>query len=249
MERLYGHLKSHLETQETKEIFAMACISIACRLKGYPRTITELHVATGLNEKELHKMQRLVIDKADIVLGRISATALVRRVASTMSLPHILCDYCESICQSLEKYGIFVDNDVKPMTIAALVVILVVLVSGKKVEIDLLLYKFGVSLDKIKSMYITFIESVNKDCSITPKLLPKDLCSKCGGVNSLIKSLPQSIDFNPQSSSQLYLQNTNSKYVGDHLFYNENRDQRRKRMRGDSRSELERLDFNKRVAL
>mmetsp|Transcript_29416 Transcript_29416/g.49600 ORF Transcript_29416/g.49600 Transcript_29416/m.49600 type:complete len:364 (-) Transcript_29416:204-1295(-) len=101
-----------------------ACISITCRVVGYPRTVDEISAVTGLCAKSIAKIQRILIQKMELSVPRLRPEQLVNRMVSRLLLKngYALSLLAGELCQCMARYELL--EHVSPQVVAVLSIIL-----------------------------------------------------------------------------------------------------------------------------
>lgn len=136
---LYKEYKDLKSIRGRKAIaFYAACIYIACRLEGHPRTFKEINaVATEASKRDIARCFRAVLNEMQdnkgirIEVGTIHASDYMRRFGSTLGLTHDDMRACVQIANSASPKDGRPNGEVKdwdgrsPISVAAAIIYLI----------------------------------------------------------------------------------------------------------------------------
>lgn len=136
---------------KSKEPIIAACVYLACRIENYPRTLDEVHFATGVDVKLISRMQREIAQKLQLKINRLLPQHLVNRFATRVFCSHPVSVLAQEICQNLSKHNLL--ESVAPQVVAAGTLVAAALLEGQVLDVTLLTEVALVSLAAVKNIY------------------------------------------------------------------------------------------------
>jgi hypothetical protein len=128
-----------------------AVLYMACRVEGFPRTLKEISVLSGVDSRAVGKIYSTISRGLDINVGRVLPYQLVMRLCSQMKFPARYVDVCRMICEAIAERDILEGS--KPNVAAAAVILLVS--HAVKVTIDVCALCTSAVCEK-HSVYVAF---------------------------------------------------------------------------------------------
>lgn len=136
---------------KSKDPIIAACVYLACRMEKYPRTLDEVHFATGVDVKEISKVQRVIVQKLELKIHRLLPEHLVNRFATRVSSAHRVSVLAQVICQNLSKHHQL--ESVAPQVVAAGTLVAAALLEGQALDVGLLTNVALVSVAAVKGIH------------------------------------------------------------------------------------------------
>jgi len=167
-----------LPESRVKYNLAAACIYLACKQAGFPRTLDEMAVILGLDAVLLGRTQSAIARAFDLHSHPINPQSLIPRMATTARLSSSLAELARQLCSQLTTTY----DTTKPQTLAAVCLLIVALGNRATINLDNLVASAHLSLASIQKMYVELKSELKKRCS-------SELLSR---IN--LKDLPKSID-------------------------------------------------------
>jgi hypothetical protein len=90
-----------------KESSSAACIYLACRVEGYPRTLDEVSLATGVEVKLLSKVQKQIVRGLQLPVGRLRPLHLLNRMGTRAHCRHSVIVFATEICKNVARFELF----------------------------------------------------------------------------------------------------------------------------------------------
>lgn len=144
-------IMGRLLISKSKDPIIAACVYLACRMENYPRTLDEVSLATGVDVKQVSKMQQVIARKLQLSIGRLRPQHLVNRFATRVNCPHSATSLAVETCQNITRLELF--ETLPPQLVAAGSLVAAALIEGVSIDMELLTSVTLVSLLAIKSVY------------------------------------------------------------------------------------------------
>lgn len=144
-------IMGRLLISKSKDPIIAACVYLACRMENYPRTLDEVSLATGVDVRQVSKMQQVIARKLQLSIGRLRPQHLVNRFATRVNCPHSATCLAVEICQNITRLELF--ETLPPQLVAAGSLVAAALIEGVGIDMELLTGVTLVSLLAIKSLY------------------------------------------------------------------------------------------------
>lgn len=156
-----------------------ACIYIACRMQGYPRTLDEISKNADCDMGTVNKMQKSIVQKLQLQIGRLRPIHLVNRIATRMKCAYQICVYAEEICKILAQRELL--ENLPPQQVAASVIFIVslLLYDGNQynhhIDVNKLCEASLVTLSSIKMTYNKIVRGGAGIRSLLPAALKAEV--------------------------------------------------------------------------
>ena len=120
------------------ELIIASCVYLACRVEGYPRLLDEISLYSGVEAKEIGKMQILLARKLSLTIGIIKPADLVNRMTAQLHFPFEQKQTAHDFCSELSRYEVFVTSPPQ-LIVAGVLVWVYILLSNPDLHSSLLL--------------------------------------------------------------------------------------------------------------
>jgi transcription initiation factor TFIIIB Brf1 subunit/transcription initiation factor TFIIB len=138
-------------TSKSKDPIAAACVYLACRMENYPRTLDEVSFGTGVDARQVNKMQQAIARRLQLSIGRLRPYHLVNRFAAKVGCPHEGSALALAVCQALVRLELLETQ--APQVLAAGSLVLACLLERVALDLDELSRASLVATTSIKSVY------------------------------------------------------------------------------------------------
>lgn len=178
-----------------------ACLFLACRVSGFPRSYQEVAVAGEVEVSELSRMQALVAPKLGVDLQRARSESFVGKIVQQqcmdLSVGQLVSEFAKQTCVAVDTHQLLDGN---PQSIAAACVLLTlagfvagrvaapvfgkesVVLSASSVNVPALIASAGSTVAYLRKQYSTLVPYATL-------ILPAPLFTRCeinggGGVSA-----------------------------------------------------------------
>eukprot|EP01035_Chromulina_nebulosa_P019035 gene19035-24855_t len=84
-----------------KDALSAACLHIACRIEGYPRTIEEISEACNIDKSIIMRLQASLIKDLNLPVMTTPPSCLISRIGSRLKLSGMLLEQSRQLCDKI----------------------------------------------------------------------------------------------------------------------------------------------------
>jgi hypothetical protein len=132
---LFTEFLSSFTLSMTKiEMIAAVCVYLACRVEGYPRLIDEIAFITGLDSRQLSKLQGVTARKLSLSLGIIKPKDIINRMTGHLQpiWSYHRRQLAYDFCQEISKYDLFITSP--PQLVVATIITWIAILTRETVK-------------------------------------------------------------------------------------------------------------------
>lgn len=136
---------------KSKDPIAAACVYLACRMENYPRTLDEVSFGTGIDVRQVNKLQQAIARRLQLNVGRLRPYHLVNRFAAKVMCAHEVGALALTICQALTRLELLETQ--APQVLAVGSIVVACLLEGAAVDLAELAVASLVPAPQIRAVY------------------------------------------------------------------------------------------------
>lgn len=130
---------------------ASACLYIACRQEGVPRTFKEISAVSRVSKKEIGRCFKLIIKSLDMTLDLITTTDFMSRFCTNLALPNLVQRTASYIARKAVELDIVPGRS--PISVAAAAIYMASQVSDNKKTPNEIICITGVTQTTMRKSY------------------------------------------------------------------------------------------------